>query len=135
MDTVIEQVEEPVPEQVELEEGGPTAPDLVSEGGPGSLQEGGQGSLPEPDLTSEYQEPVLDTPPPPSALKRHPRVRKVRVQAPSDTRASQPSSNDDTRASQPSSPQDPNYWAGRLQEHRSNQRAAKNERYGNLRIT
>ena len=52
------------------------------------------------------------TPDPPA------RVRKVRVRAPTDA---------------PAAP-DPNYWSSRLQEHRSSQRLAKDERYGNLRI-
>jgi hypothetical protein len=55
-----------------------------------------------------------------SPTPARPRVRKVRVRAPTDTK--------------PAAPPDPNYWNSRLQEHRSSQRLAKDERYGNLRI-
>ena len=48
---------------------------------------------------------------------RPPRVRKVRVKDPPPP----PKANHV-------------YWGDRLQEHRTNQRLAKNERYGNLRI-
>ncbi len=78
-----------------------------------SVQTGGVDLMPEP--------PVEQTPeqlePPTPAPKR---VRKVRVRAP-------------TEAPSPTPP-NPDYWRSRLQEHRGNQRAAKSERYGNLRI-
>ena len=60
-------------------------------------------------------------PPTPAPTRR---VRKVRVKAPTDTAVTQA----------PTAPPDPNYWSSRLQEHRSSQRLAKAERYGNLRI-
>jgi hypothetical protein len=47
---------------------------------------------------------------------RPPRVRKVRVKEHPPPKANHV------------------YWGDRLQEHRTNQRLAKNERYGNLRI-
>ena len=53
----------------------------------------------------------------PQKPARAPRVRKVRV----------------VPASPPAMP-DHAYWTERLREHRANERAAKNERYGNLRI-
>jgi hypothetical protein len=46
------------------------------------------------------------------------RVRKVRVQSTTPTTA----------------PPDPHYWRSRLEEHRNQQRASKNERYANLRF-
>jgi hypothetical protein len=46
------------------------------------------------------------------------RVRKVRVQSVAPTTA----------------PPDPHYWRSRLEEHRNQQRASKNERYANLRF-
>ena len=69
----------------------------------------------QPEQVIEPPEQVIEPPTP-----ARPRVRKVRVSAPTDTPVS--------------SPPDPNYWSSRLQEHRSNQRLAKTERYGNLRI-
>ena len=70
----------------------------------------------QPEQVIEQPEQVIEPPTP-----ARPRVRKVRVRAPTDT--------------QPvSSPPDPNYWSSRLQEHRSSQRLAKTELYGNLRI-
>jgi hypothetical protein len=45
-----------------------------------------------------------------------PRVRKVRIKEAPPQKANHV------------------YWGDRLQEHRTNQRLAKNERYGNLRI-
>ena len=47
---------------------------------------------------------------------RPPRVRKVRIKETPPPKANHV------------------YWGDRLQEHRTNQRLAKNERYGNLRI-
>ena len=52
----------------------------------------------------------------PVQASRPPRVRKVRVKEPPPPKANHV------------------YWGDRLQEHRTNQRLAKNERYGNLRI-
>jgi hypothetical protein len=49
--------------------------------------------------------------------KPTPKVRKVRVNAPTDP-----------------TPPDPNYWHSRLEEHMASRRATKNERYANLRF-
>ena len=53
----------------------------------------------------------------PQKPARAPRVRRVRV----------------VPASPPTMP-DHAYWTERLREHRANERVAKNERYGNLRL-
>jgi hypothetical protein len=53
--------------------------------------------------------------------KPEPRIRKVRVNAPAPAPA-------------PAQPPPHVYWPSRLQEHRDAQRAAKDERYSNLRI-
>jgi hypothetical protein len=62
-------------------------------------------------------EAPLDIPPATPA----PRIRKVRVNAPT--------------AAPPPQPPPHVYWPSRLQEHRDAQRAEKNERYSNLRLT
>ncbi len=77
--------------------------------------------VPEPPVEQVIEQSVEATSslePPTPAPKR---VRKVRVRAPTDTAPQH-------------TPPDPNYWRSRLEEHRANQRTAKNERYGNLRI-
>ena len=78
-----------------------------------SVQTGSPGIVPEQpaEQTPEQLEPPTPAPK---------RVRKVRVRAP-------------TEAPSPTPP-NPDYWRSRLEEHRGNQRAAKSERYGNLRI-
>ena len=79
----------------------------------------------EPELEAPMEpamEQELETPMEPPTPAPRIRVRKVRVKAPTDTREAQPEA------------PDPNYWNSRLQEHRSSQRLAKDERYGNLRI-
>ncbi len=85
---------------------------------------------PEPPMEQPPEQPMEQPPEqpmeqgaslePPTPAPR-PRVRKVKVNA-------------TPVASQPAPPHDPNYWSSRLQEHRSSQRLAKDERYGNLRI-
>jgi hypothetical protein len=50
--------------------------------------------------------------------KPPPKVRKVRVSAPTD----------------PTPTPDPNYWHSRLEEHLASRRETKNERYANLRF-
>jgi hypothetical protein len=85
---------------------------------------------PPPDISQEMAEtpeippetPEMPELPPETPQKptRAPRIRKVRV-APA------------REASPPPKP-DHAFWAERLRSHRANERAAKDERYGNLRI-
>ncbi len=107
-----------VAETQAVQQGGET--DLArSSAGPDkeAMQTGRSGLVPDPALEQTPEQAVETIEPPAPAPKR---VRKVRVRAPTDT--------------QPAPPPDPNYWNSRLQEHRSSQRLAKAERYGNLRI-
>ncbi len=73
----------------------------------------------EPELEAPMEQELEAPMEPPTPAPRV-RVRKVKVKAPADTK--------------PQPAPDPNYWNSRLQEHRSSQRLAKDERYGNLRI-
>jgi hypothetical protein len=81
---------------------------------------------PPPDISQEMAEtpemPEMspEMPETPQKPTRAPRIRKVRV-APA------------REASPPPKP-DHAFWAERLRSHRANERAAKDERYGNLRI-
>ena len=67
-----------------------------------------------PDLQTAEIQPEAPVP-----KERLPRVRKVSIKEP---------------APQPLLKTPHEYWGDRLEEHRSNQRVAKDERYGNLRI-
>ena len=67
-----------------------------------------------PDLQTELPEAPAVIP---EIGSRPPRVRKVRIKEPPPP----PKANH-------------TYWGDRLQEHRTNQRLAKDERYGNLSI-
>ena len=82
-----------------------------------------------PDLSQEMAEtpetpemPATPEMPPETPQKptRAPRIRRVRV----------------VHATREASPTPPDhaFWAERLRAHRANERAAKDERYGNLRI-
>ena len=73
--------------------------------------EEGPGLITEPPMEQAIEPPVE---------KPKPKVRKVRVRAPTDPVA-------------PVAP-DPNYWRSRLEEHLAHRREAKSERYANLRI-
>jgi hypothetical protein len=75
---------------------------------------------PPPDISQEMAETPEIPPETPQKPARAPRIRKVRV-APA------------REASPPPKP-DHAFWAERLRSHRANERAAKDERYGNLRI-
>jgi hypothetical protein len=93
------------------------------------MEESVEQAPPEP-MEQAPPEPMEQAPPeqgapmeqaPPEAVPEvsapTPRIRKVRVTAPTDA------------------PQPPHvYWPSRLQEHRDAQRAEKNERYANLRL-
>ena len=74
-----------------------------------------------PAETPEMPEMPPEMPPETQKPTRAPRIRKVRV-APAAREASPPP------------PPDHAFWAERLRAHRANERAAKDERYGNLRI-
>ena len=70
-----------------------------------------------PEVPAEVPGEVPDVPDIQTVqASRPPRVRKVRVKEPPPQKANHV------------------YWGDRLQEHRTNQRLAKSERYGNLRI-
>ena len=117
MENVSEQVEERVEEGVEQEQ---MVPGVEQEQMvPGVEQE----QMVHPTEQPMEQEVSLE---PPTPAPR-PRVRKVGVKGDPP-----PVSQPPTQASRPTP--DPNYWNSRLQEHRSSQRLAKDERYGNLRI-
>jgi hypothetical protein len=73
-----------------------------------------------PEMSPEMPEMPELPPETPQKPTRAPRIRKVRV-APA------------REASPPPKP-DHAFWAERLRSHRANERAAKDERYGNLRI-
>jgi hypothetical protein len=106
MDTVSDQVQVEPPEEVT------EPPEQVTEP-PAQFTE-------PPEQVTEPPEQVTEQPVEATSSKPK-RVRKVRVRAPTDTAPQH-------------TPPDPNYWRSRLEEHRTRQRVAKNERYGNLRI-
>ena len=74
-----------------------------------------------PEMPPETPEMPPEMPPETRRPTRAPRIRKVRV-APAAREASPPPKPDHA------------FWAERLRAHRANERAAKDERYGNLRI-
>lgn len=91
-------------------------PEVLAEAPPDISQE-----MPEtPEIPPEMPETPELPPETPQKPTRAPRIRKVRV-APA------------REASPPPKP-DHAFWAERLRSHRANERAAKDERYGNLRI-
>ena len=118
MDTVSDEISEQVVAEMEpvQQEGetdlAKTRPATDKE----TAQEPGVDLVPEPPVEQTPEQPEQLEPPAPAPR----RVRQVRVRAPTD-------------APSPTPP-NPDYWRSRLQEHRGNQRAAKSERYGNLRI-
>ena len=97
-------VSDPVPQGPEVE---PEAPADLSGEMPAEM----------PAEAAEAGEAPEAPPEMPQKPTRAPRVRKVRV----------------VPASTPAVP-DHAYWTERLREHRANERVAKDERYGNLRI-
>ena len=107
MDTVSDEISEQVVAEEPVQQEGET--DLAKTP-PTASKELAQA----PEQTPEQPEQLE---PPAPAPKR---VRKVRVVPPKETA--------------PQHTPNPDYWRSRLQEHRGNQRAAKSERYGNLRI-
>ncbi len=76
----------------------------------------------EQQVEQQVEQPMEQLEPPTPAK----RVRKVRV--------AKETAPQHTKETAPQHTPDPDYWRSRLQEHRGNQRAAKSERYGNLRI-
>ena len=135
MDVVSDEISEQVVAEMEPQQEGETdlaktrpAPgnDTMQTGSPGLVPEPptlgqesakGPGVGQVPEQPEQTPEPPAETIEPPTPAPK--RVRKVRV-APKEAA--------------PQHTPDPDYWRSRLQEHRGNQRAAKSERYGNLRI-
>ncbi len=117
MDTVSDEISEQVVAEMEpVQQEGET--DLAKTPpalGQRSAQEPGIGQVPEPSVEQTPEQPEQLEPPTPAPK----RVRKVRVVA---------------KETAPQHTPDPDYWRSRLQEHRGNQRAAKSERCGKLRI-
>jgi hypothetical protein len=99
-----------------------TVSDQVEEG-PGLITEPPMEQAIEPPIEQAIEPPMEQAiePPMEQAIEPpKPKVRKVRVRAPTDPVA-------------PVAP-DPNYWRSRLEEHLAHRREAKSERYANLRI-
>jgi hypothetical protein len=103
MDTVSDQVEE--------------GPGLITE--PPAIEPPMEQAIEQPVAIEQPLEQAIERP----VEKPKPKVRKVRVRAPTDPVA----------PVAPVAP-DPNYWRSRLEEHLTHQREAKSERYANLRI-
>ena len=89
-------------------------PEVLAEAPPDLSQE-----MP-PEMPPETPEMAPEMPPEAQKPTRAPRIRKVRVVP--------------AREASPPPKPDHAFWAERLRSHRANERAAKDERYGNLRI-
>ncbi len=115
MDVVSDEISEQVVAEMEpVQQEGETDLAKTPPAPSDTMQTGSPGLV--PPLEQPMEPPAETIEPPTPAPKR---VRKVRV-VPKETA--------------PQHTPDPDYWRSRLQEHRGNQRAAKSERYGNLRI-